>query len=91
MCSSDLVLAHSADGLHGVVGSSHELDYLQQQAAHSPDARDLVLIETGFPSNRHHAILQTPHYGFAGVASWAHRLREAFAQPRISRDALWTT
>jgi nitrogenase molybdenum-iron protein alpha/beta subunit len=77
------------DGLNGVIGSSHELDYLKHAAQDSPGARDLVLIETGFPSNTFHAVYQVPTFGFAGAAAWAHRLREAFAQPRIGRDGLW--
>ena len=76
-------------GLSGIIGSTHELDTFRNLPRSRAMSADVMLIEAGFPSNTYHAIYQVPSFGFAGMAAWAHRLREAYAQPRIGRESPW--
>lgn len=68
----------------GVIGSSHELDLFQRAGSGNGPMRDLALLETGYPSNRTHAVLMQPTYGFAGAAAWAQRILDVSFGPRQS-------
>jgi nitrogenase molybdenum-iron protein alpha/beta subunit len=83
------VLRRAGEGLAGAIGSTHELDTLVHVPRSRAMSADAVLLEVGFPSNNYHAVYEIPNFGFEGVIAWAHRIREAYAQPRIGREAPW--
>lgn len=66
-----------------IIGSTHEMNVLQRQPAAVALSRPTVLIEAGFPSDRHHATEPSPSLGYAGVAHWAQRLLSAAYAPRV--------
>ena len=71
----------------GVIGSTHELDMLRHLPRTTALLTDVPLIEAGFPSDEYHAVYSIPSFGFLGAAAWAHRLLDAFQQPRIGMGA----
>jgi nitrogenase molybdenum-iron protein alpha/beta subunit len=67
----------------GVIGSTHELDMLRHLPRSTALLTDVPLIEAGFPADDYHAVYSVPTLGFLGAAAWAHRLLDAFQQPRV--------
>lgn len=70
-------------GLSAVIGSSHEIALFRNLPPSMALTMSVPLLETGFPADQHHAVLQVPSFGVQGVAAWAQRLVEALLQPRV--------
>lgn len=65
--------------LDGVIGSAHELSLfdlakMQTVMASVTAGNRLIRIETGFPSDNHHASFPFATFGYAGVVAWAQRI-----------------
>jgi nitrogenase molybdenum-iron protein alpha/beta subunit len=65
--------------LQGVIGSAHELSLfdrakMQTLMASVSGTGQLMRIETGFPSDNHHASFPHPTFGYAGAVAWAQRI-----------------
>jgi nitrogenase molybdenum-iron protein alpha/beta subunit len=76
-------LAYVARDAMGIIGSTHELAIFRHIESDDYRSSRVPLVETGFPSDNHHLVMNMPTYGFAGVAAWAQRLVEVERQPQL--------
>lgn len=76
-------------GLGGIMGSTTELEVFRQLPRTYALTVDTPLIEVGYPSDRHHAVLNLPTLGFTGTAAWAQRLLDAFRVASIGSAGAW--
>lgn len=83
------ILTGLQTGLGGVMGSTTELDVLRHLPRSMAMNVDIPLIEVGYPSDTHHAVLNLPTLGFAGAAAWAQRVVDAFRTPTLGSASAW--
>jgi nitrogenase molybdenum-iron protein alpha/beta subunit len=64
-----------------IIGSSHELNVQQGHTGPNGLAERIIMIEAGFPSDRHHTTAPSPSLGYEGVAFWSQRILNAISTP----------
>jgi nitrogenase molybdenum-iron protein alpha/beta subunit len=68
-----------------IIASSHEINVLERKTA--AVTHPIVLIETGFPSDRYHTTSPSPSLGYDGIACWSQRILNAVNAPRIAKPS----
>lgn len=76
-------------GLGGIMGSTTELEVFRHLPRTYALTVDTPLIEVGYPSDKHHVVLNLPTLGFTGAAGWAQRMLDAFRTSSIGSAGTW--